>query len=163
MLHKYFLDFVFLLSGYSSYLKYNVVYRWSKVGDPWYDSYTYHHAEISITICPKYGITKGSLLWDITPCSPLKVNRRLGVIWSLSLLPALRWFLAWLILRPWRGRSHVNSKRQLTFGGLHGVISQKTELFICTAVRISDPTYGIIDRRSSSMNYINSVVMWGTW
>jgi hypothetical protein len=28
----------------------------------------------------------------------------------------------------------------LTFNGLHGVISQKTELFITTAVRTSNPT-----------------------
>jgi hypothetical protein len=35
-----------------------------------------------------------------------------------------------LILRPWRWRQHVSSKRRLTFNGLHGVISQKMGLFI---------------------------------
>jgi hypothetical protein len=32
-------------------------------------------------------------------------------------------------------------KRWLIFGGPHGVISQKTELFITTAVRTSNPTF----------------------
>jgi hypothetical protein len=34
----------------------------------------------------------------------------------------------------------VPPKRRLTFNGLSGVISQKIELFITTAVRNSDPT-----------------------
>jgi hypothetical protein len=45
-------------------------------------------------------------------------------------------FLAWLILRPWRWRRHVPPKHRFTFNGLHGVISQKTELFnvtLCSA------------------------------
>jgi hypothetical protein len=33
-------------------------------------------------------------------------------------------------------------KRQLTFAGLHGVLSQNTELFVITAVRKSNPTNG---------------------
>jgi hypothetical protein len=32
-------------------------------------------------------------------------------------------------------------KRRLSFNGLQGIISQKTELFITTAVRTSDPTF----------------------
>jgi hypothetical protein len=40
-----------------------------------------------------------------------------------------RWFLAWLILRPWIWRRYVPPKRPLHFNGLHGVTSQKTELF----------------------------------
>jgi hypothetical protein len=35
-----------------------------------------------------------------------------------------------LIFRPWRCRRHVPPKHQLTFNRLHGVISQKVELFI---------------------------------
>jgi hypothetical protein len=31
-------------------------------------------------------------------------------------------------------------KRSMMFGRLHGVISQETELFITTAVRVSNPT-----------------------
>jgi hypothetical protein len=34
--------------------------------------------------------------------------------------------------------SHVPSKRQLTVNGLHGFMSQKTELFITTGVRTSN-------------------------
>jgi hypothetical protein len=45
-----------------------------------------------------------------------------------------------LILRPWRWRRYVPPKRQLTFNGLHGIVSQKIEVFITTAVRTSNPT-----------------------
>jgi hypothetical protein len=44
-------------------------------------------------------------------------------------------FLLGLTLQPLRWRRFVPQKRRLTFTGLHGVISQKTELFITTAVR----------------------------
>jgi hypothetical protein len=49
------------------------------------------------------------------------------------------WFLAWLILGPWRWRRHVSPKRRLTFDGIHDVISHKIELFITIAVRNWDP------------------------
>jgi hypothetical protein len=49
-------------------------------------------------------------------------------------------FLARLILRTRRLRRHVPLKRRLTFDGRIGVISQKTELFIITAVRTTNPT-----------------------
>jgi hypothetical protein len=56
---------------------------------------------------------KGSTSWDITPCSPLKVNPLFGGTCSLHfqgqiisqarsqicLIPASYWFLAWIILR----------------------------------------------------------------
>jgi hypothetical protein len=45
------------------------------------------------------------------------------------------WFLAWLILQPWRWR-HVSPKRQFTFNGLHGTVSQKTDLFTTLNVLI---------------------------
>jgi hypothetical protein len=50
------------------------------------------------------------------------------------------WFFARLIFRAWRWRRYVPPKRRLTFTGLHGVISQKTELFITAAARTSNPT-----------------------
>jgi hypothetical protein len=53
--------------------------------------------------------------------------------------PASCWSLAWLSLRPWMWW-HVTPRRRLTFNGLHGVISQKIELFITTGVRTSSPT-----------------------
>jgi hypothetical protein len=55
-------------------------------------------------------------------------------------LPASCWFLAWLILRPRRWRRYVPLKRQFTFSGLQGSISQKIEIFITTAVRTLNPT-----------------------
>jgi hypothetical protein len=57
-----------------------------------------------------------------------------------------RWFLAWFILRLRRWRRHVPPKHRLTFNGLHGVISQKIELFIITAMKTSNPTYLYIIR-----------------
>jgi hypothetical protein len=49
------------------------------------------------------------------------------------------WFLAWLIRFPWRWMRHVPPKRLLIFIELHEVISQKTEIFVTTAVRDSNP------------------------
>jgi hypothetical protein len=60
---------------------------------------------------------KSSVFWDITPCSPLKISRCFGGSYRLH-----------------------PPKRQLTFNGLHGVISQKIERFITTSVRSSNPT-----------------------
>jgi hypothetical protein len=55
--------------------------------------------------------------------SPLKINGSFG--YACHLLS--RWFLARLTFRPWRWRRHP--KNRLSFDGLHGVISQKLELF----------------------------------
>jgi hypothetical protein len=52
---------------------------------------------------------------DITPCSPLRINRHFGGDMFL---------------------------RNVGLNGLHGVISQKMVLFITTAVRTPNPTYG---------------------
>jgi hypothetical protein len=105
---------------------------------------------------------KRTIFWDMTPCSLLKVNRRFGGTYRLHLQgrrirrasnqresrrqAEQGWFLARLILRPWRWRQYVTPKRRLTFTGLHGVISQKIVLFITTALRTSNPssTYLII-------------------
>jgi hypothetical protein len=79
------------------------------------------------------------ICWNITLCNPLKVNRHLAGKCLLCLLTASCWFLAWLILRPWRCRRHVPPKRQLTFSGLRVVISQTTEFFIASAARTTNP------------------------
>jgi hypothetical protein len=81
---------------------------------------------------------KSAIFWDITPCGPLRVNRRFGGTYRHLLS---HWFLARLISRPWRWRRYVPKKRRLTLNGLHGVISQKMALFKTTAVRTSNPTY----------------------
>jgi hypothetical protein len=57
---------------------------------------------------------KNSVFLDITPCSLLKVRRRFG---------------GTCCLHP--------PKRRLTLIGLHGVVSQKIELYITTAARTS--------------------------
>jgi hypothetical protein len=38
--------------------------------------------------------------------------------------------VAWGILRPWRWLQHVAPKRRLHFSGLHGIVYQKTALFM---------------------------------
>jgi hypothetical protein len=107
------------------------------------------------------------IFWDITPCSTLKANRRFAATCRLHLqgrrisqakksvkaggeqgqaqlcLPPATWFLVWLILRPWTWRRHAAPKRRLIPNELHGVISQKTVLFITTAVRTSNPKYTV--------------------
>jgi hypothetical protein len=60
---------------------------------------------------------ESSIFWHKTLCGPSKVN-----LFS-------RWFLAWLILRPWRWRWYVPPKRQLTFNRLHSIIFQTKKLF----------------------------------
>jgi hypothetical protein len=64
----------------------------------------------------KQNVKKNYIYWDVTPCSPLNVNRCFGVTSPPSSgsknrrarnqhegrWQAERWFLARLILRPWR-------------------------------------------------------------
>jgi hypothetical protein len=98
--------------------------------------------------------TVSTVFWYeyITPCSSLKVNwcfegtcrfrlqgRRISQAGFACYL-LLRWFHTCLILRPWRWRPHVSPKRRFNFSGLHGVISQKIELFISIDVRTWSPT-----------------------
>jgi hypothetical protein len=50
-----------------------------------------------------------------------------------------RWILARLIFRPWRWKRKFSPKRKLTLKLLRGVTSQKTVIFITTAVITSNP------------------------
>jgi hypothetical protein len=45
------------------------------------------------------------------------------------------------ILRPWRRRQHAPPKRRLTLTGLCGVIPEKVEVSLVTAVRTSTRTW----------------------
>jgi hypothetical protein len=113
----------------------------------------------------------------MTPCSPLKVNRRYWGTWRLHLQGRRiakqetsresftyhllsRSFLAWLFLGTWEGMRHIPPKHRLTFSGLRGVISRKTELFTTTAVRTSNTSIqflvSLVTRINS--NFRNSVV-----
>jgi hypothetical protein len=62
-----------------------------------------------------------------------------SVFWDIT-LPDSCWFVAWIILQPWRWRPHVSPKRRFTFNGLNGVISQNVELTVTIAVRTSNPS-----------------------
>jgi hypothetical protein len=94
------------------------------------------------TEVPTAVVMKSSIFWDITLCSLLKVNLRFGGMCHLHLQggriiqerdgishPLHVGFYNWLILLPWIWRKYVLPKRLLTFNGLQGVMSQKTELF----------------------------------
>jgi hypothetical protein len=68
------------------------------------------------------------------------VRNQLGSLWKVEKKRRLTfccachllsyWYLAWLILLPWRWRRYILPKRRLTVSWLHGVISQKIALFI---------------------------------
>jgi hypothetical protein len=88
-------------------------------------------------------VIKSSIFLDMTPCSPLKVNRRFWWTWRFHLQGRRissgsachllsRWFLDRVILQSWRCRRYVPPKRHLAFNELHGIISQKTEFSIFT-------------------------------
>jgi hypothetical protein len=62
---------------------------------------------------------------------------------SVSALSLCSRSFVWLN-KPWRCRRHVTRKRRLSFNGLHGVISQKIELFITTSERTWNPTRNYI-------------------
>jgi hypothetical protein len=84
---------------------------------------------------------KSTVFWDITPCSPLKVNKRFGGRYLLyvqdrsinkqssSCHQFLRLFHAQTIFWTWRWIRYVPPNLRLTFNGLHGVMSQKIVLF----------------------------------
>jgi hypothetical protein len=80
-------------------------------------------------------VMKSSILWDITTCSPVKVNRRFG--WTCRISFHVRKVRhmktaanrAWLIIQPWIWRRHIPPKYQLSCNGLHGFINQNIELF----------------------------------
>jgi hypothetical protein len=71
---------------------------------------------------------KSTIFCDITLCGPL-----FAICFHAG-------FLLGLFVDPEDGVDMFPPKRRLTLNRLHGVISQKTVLFITTAVRTSDPT-----------------------
>jgi hypothetical protein len=97
-------------------------------------------------------VMKSTIFWDITPCSPSKVNRRFGGTHRIFLeirtisrakykresrrqgeLSAFhlvsRSNLSGHILRAWRWSRYILLKRRLTSNVLHGIVSQKMVLF----------------------------------
>jgi hypothetical protein len=82
---------------------------------------------------------KSSILWDITPVSPLKVNRHFGGTCRLHLQVRRisqaknqrgGGFLLGLFFDPEDEGDMFLRDVGLTFNGLHCVISQKTELYV---------------------------------
>jgi hypothetical protein len=90
-------------------------------------------------LCGRGERLKSSIYWDIKPCSPFKVNQETRMKRVASSLHASCCLLAWLILLQWKWRQHVLPKRLWTFDRLHGLMSQKLEPFITTAVKTSHP------------------------
>jgi hypothetical protein len=105
---------------------------------------------------------KSCFFWDITLCSPLKVSRYFGGTFPSSRLkskPRQPLFTAYFmlisclaLLSTWRWRWHARLKSWLTLIELHSIISQKTELFISTAVRTSNPTVDNVTKVNNCIN-----------
>jgi hypothetical protein len=88
-------------------------------------------------------VMKHSIFWNIKPCTSGKVNRRFGgacrlhrQVWKVSqtsnqheAILLFVCFITWLTLQTWGWRPHVPPKTRLIFTGLHGIMSQKIELF----------------------------------
>jgi hypothetical protein len=99
--------------------------------------------DVWFQVLTEVAMKTSSIFWDITPCSPLKVNRRFGGTYRTHLQGR----------RIRRARNQRESrwqavppKRRLTFNELHGVISQKIALF--TLIIVSESIWRAISRRS---------------
>jgi hypothetical protein len=68
-------------------------------------------------------VVKSSNFWDVTPYSPLKVNRRFGGTCRLNLQGRR--------VKQTRNQREAGRKQVLIFSLLRGVISQKMEVFMC--------------------------------
>jgi hypothetical protein len=83
-------------------------------------------------------VMQNTVFWDITLCSPFKVNIHFGGTYHLHLQIRIsrarfqrKKQVASTLLAtffPWRWRRYVPPKRRLTFNGLHCVMSHKTVL-----------------------------------
>jgi hypothetical protein len=128
----------------------------------WYLEIALHINFVYLDVVTKLiHIKESSVFWDIhvmlhslliskqhfwriisPPSSRLKNKAGKRLSWSrwLYLPPTLCWCLACLIFLPRRWRKRVPQKCQLSFNRLHGIISQKIELSITTAVKKLDST-----------------------
>jgi hypothetical protein len=82
---------------------------------------------------PTAVVINNYILWAITLCTQLKVNRRFGGT-CLHISACLLLVFAWRVLQRWRWRRHVPPKQRLVFNGLHDVMSLKRELFSCRII-----------------------------
>jgi hypothetical protein len=87
-------------------------------------------------------ILNSSILWNVTHCSPVKADRRFGGTYLLHLQGRKETNMKWKANRAASSMRHVGfllgllfysennlPKRRLPFTGVHGAISQETELF----------------------------------
>jgi hypothetical protein len=101
--------------------------KWSPVTTTWRSLMVWAGESASI-----YGRLGGSIL--------IAHHKQWSVSWHYAGSRTMKEFLASLAFRSWRLKKRVPSKHLLTFAELHGVISQKVELFITTGVTTSNPT-----------------------
>jgi hypothetical protein len=109
--------------------------------------------------------TKSSIFWDITSCSPLKVNRYYRLTCRLHVqgrriikaanqrkAGSVSYMLHAGCLVLLRLRRHVPLEQWFTFDGQHNVKSQDTELFITTAIWASNHKTTFITSQISQFN-----------
>jgi hypothetical protein len=108
---------------------------------------------------------KSSVVWNITPRNPLKVNRHYGGTCRLCFLSVSCWFDAWLILRPRRWRRHVPPKRQLTFNGLSSrtIALGSTQLLIEISTRNLSGGDGRPARKADNLTAICELIVYKMW
>jgi hypothetical protein len=108
-------------------------------------------------------VFKNFIFWDIMLCVPLKVTRRFRESAAFNFGNAkYPGFFLDLTISPLRSWRRVPPKRRLTSNALRCVVSQKTDLFITTAVRISphiDPTVQLRKRSRVSKQLAPRVVL----
>jgi hypothetical protein len=75
-------------------------------------------------------VMKSTILWHITPCSPLSVNRFFGRIYRLHVQGRKNKLSKKPVWKQERWKRYIPPKRRLTLNGLHGVISQKKVFWI---------------------------------
>jgi hypothetical protein len=114
-------------------------------------SYTYVGFEVLTAV-----VMKSTIFWDTTPYSSWKLAD-VSEEYIASIFKVEEWAKqetgmklcslsdshSSLIQRSWRWRRHVPSKRLLIFNGLHGVVSQKTEILLTAVARTPNPTISI--------------------
>jgi hypothetical protein len=97
--------------------------------------YSVQFSRVSALIPTNVSI-KSSVFWDIMPCSPFKVDRRFGGICHFHLHCQRKNEAR--NQREAGSKRAATSKRLFTLNGIPGVIFQKIELFINTAVRTTN-------------------------
>jgi hypothetical protein len=90
-------------------------------------------------------LTAGVILWDIKPCSLLKVNRRFGGTYRLHIqgqkISGKQDLVFCSVYSSTLKMEAIYSSETSTFNGLHGLISQKIVLFLSVNDNVSLRVY----------------------